>query len=207
MARKKECEEGENNHVAVKIACLQKEGKTDCLTTISQLREVKLIKELHHEHIVQHFDFIYNYPKREFAIIYEYGMLKFQPNSSIANYDLHYFIDAYRHKGQTVPMNTIRCIMRQLLSATAYLHCNWIMHRDIKPTNILIFDNEQDSGKIKLTDFGLARSFQEPILAFNELERVVVTLWYRAPELLLGCKTYGPAVDIWAIGCVFARVG
>ena len=103
-------------------------------------------------------------------------------------------------------MDIIRPIMWQLLSATSYLHRNWIMHRDIKPTNILIFDNESSSGRIKLTDFGLARSFQEPVLAFNELERVVVTLWYRAPELLLGCKTYGPAVDIWAIGCVFAKV-
>ena len=78
MAKRKECSEEENNYVAVKIVCLQKEGKTDCLTTVSQLREVKLIKELHHEHIVRQFDFIYNYPKREFAIIYEYGIVIFQ---------------------------------------------------------------------------------------------------------------------------------
>lgn len=51
----------------------QKENKIDCLTTISQLREVKLIKELCHENIVEPMDFMYNYPKKEFAIVYEYG--------------------------------------------------------------------------------------------------------------------------------------
>lgn len=80
------------------------------------------------------------------------------------------------------------------------------MHRDLKPTNILIMDNDKECGVVRITDFGLARSFQEPIIEFYELERVVVTLWYRAPELLLGCKTYGPAVDIWAVGCIFAKV-
>jgi serine/threonine-protein kinase prk1 len=100
----------------------------------------------------------------------------------------------------------IRSILWQLLHATAYLHSRWIMHRDIKPTNILIFDNTSHSGLVKLTDFGLARSFQEPVVEFSELERVVVTLWFRAPELLLGYSSYGPAVDIWAIGCVLGRV-
>lgn len=80
------------------------------------------------------------------------------------------------------------------------------MHRDLKPTNLLIQDNETQHGLIKITDFGLARSFQEPPVPFNELERVVVTLWYRAPELLLGCRSYGPAIDLWAIGCIFAKM-
>ena len=80
------------------------------------------------------------------------------------------------------------------------------MHRDLKPTNLLIKDNETEHGVIKVTDFGLARSFQEPLVPLTELERVVVTLWYRAPELLLGCHSYGPAIDLWAIGCIFAKM-
>lgn len=115
-------------------------------------------------------------------------------------------MESFQNARRQIPTVIIRNIMWQLLRASYYLHSNWIMHRDIKPTNILIFDNSVNSGLIKVTDFGLARSFQEPIVAFSELERVVVTLWYRAPELLLGCKSYGPAVDIWAVGCVFARV-
>ena len=128
-------------------------------------------------------------------------------DSSVADYDLHDLVESFQSARQSIPVPIIRNIMWQLLNAVSYLHSNWIMHRDIKPTNILIFDNSVRSGLIKVTDFGLARSFQEPIIAFSELERVVVTLWYRAPELLLGCKSYGPAIDMWAVGCVLARVG
>ena len=115
-------------------------------------------------------------------------------DSSVADYDLHDLVESFQSARQSIPVPIIRNIMWQLLNAVSYLHSNWIMHRDIKPTNILIFDNSVRSGLIKVTDFGLARSFQEPIIAFSELERVVVTLWYRAPELLLGCKSYGPAI-------------
>lgn len=192
--------------VAVKIILPQKEGKTDCLTTISQLREIKIIKELKNDHIVKELEVFYNYPKRELGIVYEYGWYRVL-DSSVADYDLHDLVESFQSARQSIPVPIIRNIMWQLLNAVSYLHSNWIMHRDIKPTNILIFDNSVRSGLIKVTDFGLARSFQEPIIAFSELERVVVTLWYRAPELLLGCKSYGPAIDMWAVGCVLARVG
>lgn len=124
----------------------------------------------------------------------------------IADYDLHDFIKYFNSCGKPIPLPIIRNFMWQILKATAYLHSNWVMHRDLKPTNLLIVDNAAQCGVIKVTDFGLARTFQEPLVAYSELEKVVVTLWYRAPELLLGCKTYGPAVDMWAIGCIFAKV-
>lgn len=191
--------------VAIKIMFPQKEGKIDSLTTISHLREIKLIKELSNEHIVRELDIFYNYPKKEFGIVYEYGYSS-PIVSSVADYDLHDLIDSFSRAKLAIPLSVIRSVLWQLLQATAYLHSRWIMHRDIKPTNILIFDNEHHSGLVKLTDFGLARSFQEPVVEFNDLERVVVTLWFRAPELLLGCPSYGPAVDIWAVGCVLGRV-
>lgn len=195
----------EDCYVAVKVMNKQKEGKNDSFTTINQLREIKFIKELHHPNIVRQVEVLYNYSIKESAIVFEHGTYH-EVFSTLADYDLHDFIKCFNTAGMLIPFPIIRNFMWQIISATAYLHSNWVMHRDLKPTNLLIMDNATQCGVIKVTDFGLARSFQEPLVAFSELEKVVVTLWYRAPELLLGCKSYGPAVDMWAIGCIFAKV-
>lgn len=79
------------------------------------------------------------------------------------------------------------------------MHDNWIMHRDLKTSNLL-YSNE---GELKICDFGLARKFGSPLLPYTNM---VVTLWYRAPELLLGTEVYSTAVDIWAVGCIFAEL-
>lgn len=89
--------------------------------------------------------------------------------------------------------------MRQLFDGLAYLHSHRILHRDLKPQNILI-DHE---GHIKLADFGLSRCFMIPVRAYTH---EVVTLWYRAPELLLGSKLYGPAVDVWSLACIMSEI-
>ena len=74
------------------------------------------------------------------------------------------------------------------------------MHRDIKPANILI---DKDLKTVKLADFGLARTFGLPMKTYTH---EVVTLWYRAPEVILGSKLYGPAIDMWSLGCLFAEI-
>ena len=92
-----------------------------------------------------------------------------------------------------------KTLMLQICSAIEYLHSNWIMHRDLKTSNLLL----NNRGEIKLADFGMARYTGNPP---PKLTQLVVTLWYRAPELLLGAEEYGFEIDIWSIGCVFAEL-
>ncbi|KAG1716570.1 hypothetical protein ID866_622 [Astraeus odoratus] len=95
----------------------------------------------------------------------------------------------------------IKTLMLQLLSAVAHCHANWILHRDLKTSNLLM----NNRGTIKVADFGLARRYGDPI-GVGGLTQLVVTLWYRAPEILLGATDYSTAVDMWSVGCIFAEL-
>lgn len=86
-----------------------------------------------------------------------------------------------------------------MLDAIGFCHLNRILHRDLKPQNLLV----NNKGYIKLGDFGLARLFNIPMRPYTH---EVVTLWYRAPEILLGTKFYSTSVDIWSLGCIFAEM-
>ena len=94
----------------------------------------------------------------------------------------------------------IKTLLLQLGSAVGFLHDHWILHRDLKTSNILM----NNRGEIKLADFGMARFCGDP--PPPNLTQLVVTLWYRSPELLLGTKTYDSSVDIWSIGCIFGEL-
>ncbi|KAH6890330.1 kinase-like domain-containing protein [Thelonectria olida] len=93
----------------------------------------------------------------------------------------------------------IKRLLLQLTSGLAYLHDNWILHRDLKTSNLLL----NNRGQLKIADFGMARYVGDPS---PKLTQLVVTLWYRSPELLLGAKTYGAAVDMWSVGCIFGEL-
>uniref|UniRef100_A0A663LUY6 cyclin-dependent kinase n=1 Tax=Athene cunicularia TaxID=194338 RepID=A0A663LUY6_ATHCN len=93
----------------------------------------------------------------------------------------------------------VKTLMIQLLRGVKHLHDNWILHRDLKTSNLLL----SHSGILKVGDFGLAREYGSPLKPYTP---VVVTLWYRAPELLLGAKEYSTAIDMWSVGCIFGEL-
>ena len=188
-----------NRNVAIKVIKPQTETALLCPTTI---REIGLLKAVKHENIIALLDM--NQEPRS-SIIY----LVFER----AHYDLKKFWNKFYQKGllqhaetadTVITLGLIQQIMVQMVSAISFLHSIKIIHRDIKPQNILLFISSMGDGgghsyKVKLADFGLARGHNQPNLS---LTTEVVTLWYRPIELLLGCKHYDESVDVWAVGCV-----
>lgn len=114
-------------------------------------------------------------------------------------HDLKALMEVMRSRSTTFLQSEVKTVMVQLLSAVRHLHDNWIIHRDLKTSNLLM----NNRGMIKVADFGLARRFGSPMAPMTQL---VVTLWYRAPELLLGTKEYTTAIDMWSVGCIFAEL-
>ena len=94
----------------------------------------------------------------------------------------------------------VKCYMHQLLAGLQHCHERGILHRDIKGSNLLI----DGQGMLKIGDFGLANEFDPD--KKRPLTSRVVTLWYRAPELLLGATDYGVGVDLWSAGCLLAEM-
>lgn len=101
-----------------------------------------------------------------------------------------------------IPATMIKSILFQLLNGLFYLHQNWVIHRDLKPANIMV----TSSGHVRIGDLGLARLFHKPLSSLYSGDKVVVTIWYRSPDLLLGARHYTPAIDLWAVGCIFAEL-
>ncbi|KAM1397601.1 hypothetical protein ACFX2I_015157 [Malus domestica] len=100
---------------------------------------------------------------------------------------------------QPFSVGEVKYLMKQLLEGVESLHDNWILHRDLKTSNILL----NMEGELKICDFGLSRQYGSPLKPYTPL---VVTLWYRAPEILLGAKQYSTAIDMWSVGCIMAEL-
>ncbi|EGC29660.1 protein serine/threonine kinase [Dictyostelium purpureum] len=179
------------NKVAVKKFRSTKEGEGLSLTAY---REIGLLKELSNENIIKLLDVCLNPKDKLLYLIFDY-----------AEFDLFGIIKYHRENQSHFSDVTIKSLIWQVLNGMHYLHSNWVIHRDLKPSNILVMGEGKEVGTVKIGDFGLARIFQSPLKPLNE-NGVVVTIWYRSPELLLGSKHYTRAVDIWAIGCIFAEL-
>ena len=117
------------------------------------------------------------------------------------NQDLKHFMDETgRGPANPLPKATVQNFMYQLLLGTAHLHKHGVMHRDLKPQNLLV---DKANNVLKIADLGLGRAFSVPVKSYTH---EIVTLWYRAPEVLLGGSHYSTPVDIWSIGCIFAEM-
>lgn len=148
------------------------------------LREISVLKTLNHPNVVKLLDV--EHGEKRLYLAFEY-----------VEQDLKKFMDMHRKK--TFKTRFIQKVAYQLLAGIDYCHSHGVIHRDLKPGNILI-DNR---GNLKIADFGLARAFAIPIKAYTH---EVITLWYRAPEILMGDKYYSLGVDIWSIGCIFTEL-
>lgn len=160
-------------------------GANELSTTT--LREISILREVSHPNIVNVQDVILS--SKSASIVFE-----FFP------YDLKRYLSMFPDK--VPPIKFIKHIIFQILKGIFHLHVSRIIHRDLKPQNILIAC-DRSLPDVKIADFGLSRVLSTP---FKTLTREVVTLWYRAPELLLGKKNYSGSVDIWSIGCIFIEL-
>ncbi|KAK7208667.1 hypothetical protein V2G26_015845 [Clonostachys chloroleuca] len=154
-------------------------------TPSTAIREISLMKELKHENIVGLHDVIHT--ENKLMLVFEY-----------MDGDLKRYMDTHGERG-ALPPTTIKSFMYQLLKGIDFCHQNRVLHRDLKPQNLLI----NNKGILKLGDFGLARAFGIPV---NTFSNEVVTLWYRAPDVLLGSRTYNTSIDIWSAGCIMAEM-
>nr|XP_012136197.1 PREDICTED: cyclin-dependent kinase 2-like isoform X1 [Megachile rotundata] len=190
--------------VALKKIRLETESEGVPSTAI---REISLLRELTHPNIVQLFDVVDG--DNHLYLVFEFLQqdLKKLLDSVKGGLDqalVKVLLSNVKTENRCVNCSktSLLCLqsyLYQLLKAISFCHLRCILHRDLKPQNLLI-DRE---GHIKLADFGLARTFGVPVRTYTH---EIVTLWYRAPEILLGTKFYSNAVDVWSLGCIFAEM-
>lgn len=150
------------------------------------IKEISLLKGLNHPNIVRLHEVVHE--EKKLTLVFEY-----------LDFDLKKFMDEKKKKGDKLSPDIVKSFLYQLLKGIAFCHEQRVLHRDLKPQNLLI----NKKGELKLADFGLARSFGIPV---RSKSHEVVTLWYRAPDVLMGSTKYSATIDIWSAGCIFAEM-
>jgi len=166
-------------YIALKKIRLEHEDEGVPSTAI---REISILKEMQHQNIVGLLDVV-NMPNKLY-LVFEF-----------LDQDLKRYMDSVGNLEGKLVMS----YCKQLLEGLVYCHRRRILHRDLKPQNLLI----DKQGVLKLADFGLARAVCVPVRPYTH---EVITLWYRAPEILLGSQAYSMPVDMWSAGCIFAEL-
>uniref|UniRef100_A0A8C6UIZ0 cyclin-dependent kinase n=1 Tax=Neogobius melanostomus TaxID=47308 RepID=A0A8C6UIZ0_9GOBI len=164
------------NLVALKEIRLEHEEGAPC----TAIREVSLLKDLKHANIVTLHDIVHT--DKSLTLVFEY-----------LDKDLKQYMDDC---GNIMSMHNVKIFLFQILRGLSYCHKRKVLHRDLKPQNLLI----NDRGELKLADFGLARAKSVPTKTYSN---EVVTLWYRPPDVLLGSSEYSTQIDMWGVGCIF----
>ncbi|KAF0989422.1 hypothetical protein HZS_1743 [Henneguya salminicola] len=172
----------ENKIVAIKKIKMSMYDEYNEGVNLSAIREIKALKNITHENIIKLFDVFGT--KNNINLVYDYmetDLLKIieDPHSVLS------------------PSN-LKSYMLMSLRGLEFLHYRFILHRDLKPSNLLI----DRKGILKLGDLGLARSFGHR----RPMTSLVVTRWYRAPELLYGARHYGVGIDTWSMGCILCEM-
>jgi cyclin-dependent kinase 7 len=151
--------------------------------SVTALREIKLLQEIKHPNVIALVDVFAS--RANVNMVLEYCLTDLE--------------EVVKDRSVILTPAEIKCCMQQILLGTAACHAAYTLHRDLKPSNILVGAD----GRLKLADFGLARVHGSPN---PRLTHQVITRWYRPPELLFSATAYGPAVDVWSIGCIFAEL-
>ncbi|KAJ2394298.1 hypothetical protein GGI23_004742 [Coemansia sp. RSA 2559] len=152
---------------------------------LSSFREIALLKRLRHPNIVNVIEIAAGHSIDSIFMVMEY-----------CDNDLGTLLDNMR---TPFTESEVKGLLHQLLRGLEYCHNNYVIHRDLKPPNVLL----TRAGELKVADFGLARLFHEPR---RPMTPQVATLWYRAPELILGSSDYTKAIDLWSVGCMFGEL-
>ncbi|GJQ10430.1 hypothetical protein GpartN1_g4488.t1 [Galdieria partita] len=193
--RAKEVESGD--WVAIKQIKLQSEKEGFPITA---LREIRVLQQLYHPRIVELREVVTTSDASGVFLVFEH-----------CDTDLGVVVDSVSARSMKLELYQVKSILYQILEGLVYLHDNWIIHRDLKMSNILY----NKDGQVKIADFGLTREYASPLRPFTPK---VVTLWYRAPELLLTSSSvrkeaalpwklsYSTSVDMWAAGCLFGEL-
>ncbi|KAJ8655813.1 hypothetical protein O0I10_008477 [Lichtheimia ornata] len=151
---------------------------------VTTMREIAILKELNHRNVLGLTDLIQR-PNAVYIV------------TDYLDMDLRRYMNDAGRDGLTA--DHIKSYMHQLLSGLHYCHTHRILHRDLKPQNLLL----DRHGKLIIADLGLSRAFGVPMRTYTHQ---VITLWYRPPEILLGSRYYSTAVDMWSVGCIFAEM-
>ncbi|KAH8372030.1 hypothetical protein KR093_009763 [Drosophila rubida] len=173
-----------NEIVALKRLKMEKEKEGFPITS---LREINTLLKGQHPNIVTVREIVVGSNMDKIFIVMDY-----------VEHDLKSLMETMKQRKQSFFPGEVKCLTQQLLLAVAHLHDNWILHRDLKTSNLLL----SHKGILKVGDFGLAREYGSPLKKYTSL---VVTLWYRAPELLLCSPEYSTPIDVWSVGCIFAE--